>query len=186
MSLGYTSLVATAQAAGPSSTAVGPATLLPSQALHTIPPDDWFIGSAWMIKAAGRVSNVITAQPTFTFTVMFGATNVFTTGAILTSTTAHTTVPWTLEIMLTCRAVGATGNLMGQGILGGRAWIDLGASADITTSGHPFLLAPESAPAVGGNFNTNASQQVDLQYTLSTATAGNLIQLEQYWLFDLN
>lgn len=183
---GYVELLTTAQSAGPSSTAVGPATLLPGQALHTLAPDDWFIGKSLWIRASGRVSNVVTAQPTFTFNVLFGATTVFTTGAILTSTTVHTTLPWVLDVQLTCRAVGATANLMGQGIVASRAFLDLGATADITTSGHPFLLAPETAPAVGSNFNSNASQQVDLQYVLSTATAGNLIQLEQYWLFSLN
>jgi hypothetical protein len=187
MSLGYMQMVHTAQAAGPSSTAVGPATLLPGAALYTFAPDTFDdLGHMLIIEASGRISNVVTSQPTFKFSVFFGATSIFDTGAILTSTTAHTTVPWYLRIMLTLRANGATANFMGQGIVASRAFIDLGATTDITTSGHPFLLGPEGTPTVGANFDSSASQKVDLQYTLSVATAGNLIQLEQYSLIDCN
>jgi hypothetical protein len=95
-------------------------------------------------------------------------------------------VPWWLEILLTLRATGSSANFMGQGVVASRAFIDLGATADITTSGHPFLLGPEGTPAVGANFDASASQKLDLQYTLSVATAGNLIQCEQYQLIDCN
>lgn len=187
MSLGYVELLSSAQAAGTNLVSfTTSASLLPSQALTTIAPDDWAIGKSLRIQAAGRISNVVTAQPTFTFNVLFGATTVFTTGAILTSTTAHTTVPWWLDIMLTCRVVGASANLMGQATIASRAFLDAGATADITTTGHPILLAPETTPAVGSNYNSSASQQVDLQAACSVSNAANAIQLEQYWLFSLN
>lgn len=186
---GYCEILSTAQAAGTNLVSfTTSASLLPSAALHTIPPDDWSLGKSLLIKAAGRVSNVVTAQPTFTFNVLFGATTVFTTGAILTSTTAHTTVPWMLEVMLTCRSIGSgtSATLMGQGWVGSRAFIDLGATGDITTSGHPFLLVPETTPAVGTGFSSNASQQVDFQAACSVSNAANAIQLEQYWLGSMN
>lgn len=179
-------VLATAQAAGAAvANTITKTTLLPSQALHTVGADDWAIGKALLVKAAGQISNVVTSAPTITIDVMFGATTVFSTGAVICSTTAHTNVPWTLEVMLTCRAVGTTANLMGQGMLTSRAIVDV-SGADVTTTGHPTLLVPETAPAVGSNFNTNASQQVDLQVTWSAASASNSIQLHQYWLCSMN
>jgi hypothetical protein len=164
------------------------ASLLPAQALYTIGTDDWFIGKALWIRASGQVSNVVTAQPTFTFNVNFGATVVFTTGALLTSTTAHTTVPWILDIQLTCRSVGGgtVATMMGQGWVLSRAFLDAGATADITTLGHPTLAAPETTPAVGTGFSSNASNQVDLQAACSVSNAANAIQLQQYWLAMMN
>lgn len=184
---GWVETIATAQASGTNlASFTTAASLLPSQAVHTIATDEWYIGKQLRIVAAGAVSNVVTSQPTYTFNVNFGATTVFTTGAILTSTTAHTTVPWWLEILLTCRAVGTSANLMGQGWTMSRAWMDSGANADITTTGHPTLMVPETTPAVGSNFSSNASQSVDLLVACSASNASNAIQLHQYSLMSMN
>lgn len=185
----YTELLTTAQTAGTNlNTFTTAASAIPSQAVHTLAPDDWSLGKSLLIKAAGRVSNVVTTQPTFTFQVMFGATIAFTTGAILTSTTVHTTVPWTLEVQLTCRSLGSgtSATLMGQGTTTSRAWIDAGATADITTLGHTTLLVPETTPAVGTGWSSNASQAVDFFIACSASAAGNAIQVEQYWLMQMN
>ena len=187
-SYSYMELLTTAQAAGTAlANTTTPGTLLPAQALHTIAPDDWYIGKSIMIKAAGSISNVVTAAPTITLNVLFGATTVFTTGAVICSTTAHTNVPWMLEIMLTCRSLGSgtSATVMGQGQIISRAFVDV-SGADVTTTGHPTLMAPETAPAVGTGFSSNASQQVDLQGAWSAASASNSLTLHQYWLFQLN
>jgi hypothetical protein len=189
MSLGYVSTLATAQGTG---TALGTFTTAASlltgsaqQALHTIAPDDWAIGKQLRIQAVVAIGNVVTAQPTFTFSVNFGATQVFTTGALLTSTTAHTALPVWIDILLTCRAVGGSANLMGQARVDGRPFLDAGATADITTLGHPSLVAPETTPAVGNNFSSNVSQQVDFLCACSASSASNTAQLYQYSLQDL-
>lgn len=160
---------------------------LPTPARHTIHEDAWWIGKRFRVRASGGVSNVVTAQPTFTFEFRLGPTSnivAFTTGAILCSTTAHTLVPWMLDIEMTCRAVGSgtAANLMGQGIIHSRAFIDAGASADITTLGHTSLLVPETSPAVGTGFDTNVANVTDLFVSCSTSNAGNGITLQQYEL----
>jgi hypothetical protein len=187
---GWLECLASAQLAGTNlvsfTTAV---TAIPSPARHTIPADDWDIGDQIIVEAAGRVSNVVTAQPTYTFQFMLGSVatpiTAATTGAVLTSTTAHTTVPWYLRWVMTVRAVGSgtSGNLMHQGIIASRAFIDAGATADITTSGHPFLLAPETTPAVGTGFDTNIANVADFFIACSTSNASNAIQVEQYALY---
>lgn len=189
MPQGYVSTLSTAQgtgnALGTFTTAASLLTGSAQQALYTISPDDWFIGRMLMIKATIAIGNIVTAQPTFTFQVQFGATTVFTTGAITTSTTAHTALPCDLEILLTCRAVGATANMMGQAKVTSRVFIDTTAVGD-SVQGMTTLMVPKTTPAVGSNFNSNASQQVDLFCACGTSSASNTAQLYQYALIDLN
>jgi hypothetical protein len=185
--------LSSAQVAGPTlASFTTAASILPTHARHTISADDWALGKSLWIRASGQISNVITAQPTFTFNFCLGTVAtpiiVFTTGAILCSTTAHTTVPWWLDIQLTCRALGSgtAANLFGQAIAYSRAFIDSGATADITTLGHPTLLAPETTPAVGTGFDSNLAQVSDLMCACSVSNAANTIRLEQYQLLSLN
>jgi hypothetical protein len=186
---GLVETLATAQVPGPAlasfTTAVS---CLPTPARHTIGPDNWYLGKKLKIEAQGGISNVVTTSPTFTFEVRLGPSSnivVFSTGAIVCSTTAHTMVPWWLEISLTCRALGSgtSANLMGQARFHSRAVIDASA-ADITTHGHPDLLAPETSPAVGTGFDSNVANIVDLFVACQTSAAGNAITLQQYALLD--
>ena len=188
---GYSQTLASAQVDGPSrSTFTTAISILPAHARHNIDPDSWYIGRTLHIWASGRISNVVTAQPTFTFEVRSGPTSnivAWSSGAILTSTTAHTTVPWIFECYLTCRAIGdaALTTLWGQGSVLSRAFIDSGATADITTLGHPSLLVPETTPAIGTGFDCNVANIFDLFAACSVSNAANLIQLRQYVLRDI-
>jgi len=189
MSTGWMECISSAQVAGPAlasfTTAVS---CLPTPARRTIPADDWFLGKMLWVRAAGGISNVVTTSPTFTFEFRLGPTSTivaFTTGALVTSTTAHTLVPWWLEIMLTCRSLGSgtSANLMGQAQFHSRAVIDASA-ADITTHGHPDLLAPETSPAVGTGFDSNVANIADLFVACQTSNAANAVTLHQYALFQ--
>lgn len=182
-SMNWLEPLSTMQGAGISLASFTTATsMLAPQAKHTIAADDWYVGRPLMVWGAGQISNVVTAQPTFTFDVRLGSSVQWSSGAMLTSTTVHTTVPFWFEVMMTCRAIGATANLMVQGWIASRAFIDLGATADITTSGHPFLVAPETTPAVGSNFDSSTSLVLDSFCACQTSNAGNAVQLQQYWV----
>ena len=186
-SQGWVETLSTQQGAGPTlATFTGPTSMLAPQAKYTFPSDFWYVGRSLYVRGTGQVSNVVTAQPTFLFDFRLGASVQWSSGAILTSTTAHTTLPFWFEIQMTCRAIGATANMMVQGWVASRAFIDLGATADATTIGHPWLLAPETAPAVGSNFDSNTALQADMQCTCGTSNAGNAITLQQYWLMSMN
>lgn len=186
-SQGWAEALSSQQVAGPTlATFTTAASMLSPHAKHTIPADDWFIGKAFLVRGSGQVSNVVTAQPTFTFDWRLGSSVQWSSGALLCSTTAHTTVPFWFEIMMTCRAIGATASMMTQGWVASRAFLDLGATADITTLGHPTLLAPETTPAVGSTFDSNASLSADMFCACSTSNAGNAITLQQYHLISLN
>jgi hypothetical protein len=176
----------TAQADGATLTNSTSATsLLPGAAKFTLPANLLQVGTAMRIRAAGRVSNIVTTPGTLTFAVLFGATSAFSGGAMQLSTTAHTNVPWELEALLTCRTIGngTNANLMGQARFFSQAANLSGADP---TSGHSFLMAPNTAPAVGTGFDSTAAQQVDLLATFSIANSGNAITLHQYVLELLN
>ncbi len=187
--VGYSETLITAQADGTARSSFTTAvSILPTSARYTLPPNFFSIGKKLRILAAGRISNVVTAQPTFAFTVLMGPTSnitVFDGGNMTCSTTAHTNVPWKLEIDLTCRAIGGStsANLMGQGIVWSQAFVS-GASADIAT--HGTLLIPNTAPAVGTGFDSTVAMVVDLFAACGTSNASNAITLHQYSLEALN
>jgi len=131
----------------------------------------------------GRISSVVTTPGTARFDVAFGS-NVVADGLaiLLDSVAGHTDVGWSLEFLLTCRAIGATANLMQSGI-----WVCediLGVPASAPKGVLTALLPWNAAPAVGANFDSTASQVVDLFFTQTAATGS--LQVHQYSLESLN
>jgi hypothetical protein len=150
----------------------------------TLPANYFSIGKTIRIKMCLRVSNIVTTPGTLTLKVLFGAVVVFNGGAMQLSTTAHTTLPVWVEILLTCRAVGSgtNANLMGQGMAVGQPLM-LTAVADSTTS-LTTLLMPNTTPTVGTGFDSTATQAIDL--TANFSLTGNSTTLEQYTIEAMN
>jgi hypothetical protein len=164
--------------------------MLPPAARLTLPPNYYSIGKVLRIKLAGRVSNIVTAQPTFTFSINHGTsgtTQVFNGGAMTCSTTAHTNVPFFAEILLTCRSIGSgtTATLMGQGVVHSQAFVVSGATADSANT-MTTLLIPNTAPAVGGGFDSTALNIVDVFAACGTSSGSNGLTVHQYFLEALN
>ena len=78
--------------------------------LVTLPPNYLYIGKLLRIKVQGGISNVVTSQRTFTFQVMMGSIVVHTSGAITTTTTAHTLIPFDYEVLLRVDSIGSGTN----------------------------------------------------------------------------
>ena len=150
----------------------------------TLPANYFSIGKTIRIKMCLRVSNIVTTPGTLTLKVLFGAVVVFNGGAMQLSTTAHTTLPVWVEILLTCRAVGSgtNTNLMGQGIAVGQP-LSLTAVADGTTT-VATLMMPNTTPTVGTGFDSTATQAIDL--TANFSLTGNSTTLEQYTIEAMN
>lgn len=162
-------------ALGNSSTATS---ILPAQAKLSIPANYLdYVGRRLRVTAQGRISNIVTTPGTLILDLRLGGTVVFNGAAMQLSTTAHTTVPWWFEVELTLRATGSAANLMGQGKFASQA---VSISAADPTSGHSMLMIPNSAPAVGSNFDATAALVLDLFAKFSIADAGNAITLHQY------
>lgn len=158
--------------------------LLHATGLYILPTNFFeFVGQKMRVKAAGRISTVVTTAKTMTFDLKFGSTIVATSGALTMSVSALSNVAWELEWDLTCRAVGVstTTTLMHQGRLTSEA------CGSTTVAGEAkSIMIPVSSPAVGTGFAWNATQAVDLFGTWSVNSASNSITCHQFELISLN
>src|SRR4051812_5130545 len=178
MTLGYWKSLVTAQVDGSALTAAAAASALPAAAKYTFAPNFWDkIGMQVRVKASGRISSLITTPGTARFDLRFGSNVVMDSLAILLDTVAaHTNVGWELELLGTLRAIGASANFMWAG-----RWTCediLGVPATAPKGVLSAILPWNSAPAVGANFDSTATQQADLFFTQTVATGS--MTLHQY------
>lgn len=175
----------TALVDGPTLTAAAAATCIPTGALITLPPNFFYIGKKLKIVAAGRISCAVTTPGTARFDVRLNSTPivVFDTGALNLNIVAKTTVPWWLEIHLTCRAIGSgtSANLMGVGLFQSEAVI---ASPLPAVGSNGSLLVPVGTPAVGTGFNSTTANLMDFFFTQTVATGS--MTVHQYQVIEEN
>lgn len=178
----YQETLVTAQVDGTAITAAAAASAIPAAAKFLLPANYFAIGKQLLVEASGRISSVITTPGTARFDIRFGVTVVFDgLAALLDTAAAHSTKGWFLRVLLTCRAIGTAGNLMGQGTWTAENLIGTG----VAPTGSPTAMLPwNSTPAVGNNFDTTATQVVDLFFTQTVATG--TMTLHQYSLISLN
>jgi hypothetical protein len=151
------------------------------QALWIVPGGFLQVGDKIRVKVFGAISNIVTSQPTFTFQCMMGSIVVHTSGAITTTTTAHTTIPFEYEVYMTLRSEGSgtAAQFMGQGKLTGQMWVYSGATAD-ATSGLATIMCPNTAPALGTGFDSTIANIFDFWVGISASSASNGVQIQQY------
>ena len=174
----------TSQIDGAALTAAAAATMLPAAAIFTLPANFFDVpGKQIRIQASGRISSLITTPGTARYDVRLGGTVVFDGLAVLLDTVAgHTTVGWALDILLTCRVIGATANLFGSGL-----WTSediLGVPASAPKGVLSAVLPWNTTPAVGSNFDSTVSQTVDMFFTQTAATGS--MTCHQYSLQAMN
>lgn len=157
------------------------------QALITLPPNYLSVGKMLRVTAQGGISNVVTSQRTFTFQVMMGAIIVHTSGAITTTTTAHTLIPFSYQVLLRVDSIGSgtTAKFLAQGILQGQMWVYSGATADATT-GLATIMCPNTAPAVGTGFDSTIANIMDFWVGLSASESTTGLQIYNYMVEALN
>lgn len=187
----FAETLVTAQGDGAALTAAARNSALPGAALFTLPPNFFDVaGKQVLIMASGRISTVVTTPGTVRWDVNFNDSSatdaiVFDSLAVaLDTNVAYTNVHWYLEILLTCRAIGATASLMGMGRYTSTQIIGRNALGASPTGALTATLPWNTAPAVGATFDSRLSQQVDLRFTQTVATGS--ITLHQYSLIRLN
>jgi hypothetical protein len=155
--------------------------LLLAASKTTLPPDYFkFVGQRFRVRAAGRISTVITTPGTMTLDIRFGSTVVINSGDMTLNIVAKTNVGWILEWDAEVRVLGGTANLLSQGWWSSEAVI---GSAVPTAGGVGTHMLPyNTAPVVGSNFDSQASQVVDLFGKWSVANAANSITLHSFQL----
>jgi hypothetical protein len=148
-------------------------------------PASWSqIGRKLRVKAAGRISNLVTTPGTLTLSLRIGAVTIANGGAMALNVVAKTNVPWWLEWELTVRAIGTgvAANCMHQG-----KWISesiIGAPLP-AAGGVPVHMLPNAAPAVGTSYDPSIAATFDLFAQWSVANPANSIQVHQYSLESL-
>lgn len=167
--MGRTLMVSTSD--GPTLTAAAAASMLPTNLLTTVQAGYWQVGKTWKIECFGRISCVVTTPGTFRINVRMGAVSVFDTLAIPLNIVAQTTVPWTGELLLTCRVAGSgtTAQLFGMGKLRSTAFLNVPAVATGPWSG-AITVPYNTAPVLGTGFDSTIANAFDMQFTQTVAT----------------
>lgn len=164
-------VIASSYTDGPTLTAAAAASCVPTYVPTTLPAGYWQIGRVWRLTARGRISCVVTTPGTARWDLRLGGVVAFDTLAIPLNIVAKTNVPWTLDVLLTCRAVGSgtSANLIGQGF-----WLSeaaLNVAVPSTGPGPGGNTVPyNTAPAVGTGFNSQSALTLDFFFTQTVAT----------------
>jgi len=145
----------------------------------TLPADYFDVGKALRVTAQGRISTFTSG--TLLLDVGIGSAVVFSGGAV-TLVVSLTNKTWEMTALLSCRSVGATtaATILGIGRLVSSAVV--GSTGGAANS----AMLPDSAPAVGGGFDSKVANVLDLFATWSVANAANSITLHNYALEALN
>lgn len=146
----------------------------------TLPANFMQDGRVLRIQARGRISNVVTAQPTLTVRLRLGGTSgntICATSALTCSATAFTNAIWSCYIDIITRTNGSAGTLMGMG----EFWA--GNLATVAPSG--MGSAGATTPATS---TFDLTQDLALSFTAqwSAANASNSIQGINYLIEALN
>lgn len=167
-------------------TSTTPTSLLPASAKFTLPANFFnYAGKKLRVRAAGRISNIVTTPGTLTLDFRLGSVVAFNGGAMALNIVAKTNVSWIFEAELEARAIGSGTS---AALLGIGKWLSESVIGSPLPSagGSGLLLLPASAPANGTGFDSTAAQQIDLFATWSISNAANSIQVHQFSLESLN
>lgn len=155
--------------------------ILPAAAIPTLPNNFLTVGRQLKICGVVSLSNIVTTPGTFVVQVKANSVIAFTSGNIQLNATAHTLLPLTFEIMMTCQAIGSStsANFMGTGWCQGIHPTLTAAQTDAANTGGIFSL-PATAPTAGTGFDSTAAVAIDLWWGFSISNSGNGVRIEQY------
>lgn len=159
-------------------------------ALWQMPANYLFPGRSLRVTVKGSVSNIVTTPGTMNFQIKGGPTSniaIFDTGAIQLNATAHTTLPFWLDIEMRCDAIGngTTAKMIGLSQVTGRMFTLTAGQTD-DAQGMQTLIAPATAIAQGTGFDSTVVNIIDFWVGFSISNAGNGVQVHTYRLESLN
>lgn len=162
-------------------------TVIPATNLITLPANWFYIGRSLRLEVRGAISNIVTTPGLLNFQIKLGSVAAFDTGNIQLNATAHTTLPFWLDILVTCRAIGSgtSANLMGMAKVTGIMFTNTAAQTDGANT-MTTVLAPATNPAVGSGFDSTVANLVDFFVGFTISNAANLVRIDQYILTALN
>lgn len=126
--------------------------------------------SVLQFYVAGALGNVVTAQPTFTFTVQYGSVAIWSSGALQCNATANTALPFVLELDLRFATEGSGTSAAAIGVGRVRCAALVNASSCV----------PVTSPANGTGFDSTAAANLDFFVACSASNAANTFQVHNY------
>lgn len=144
-------------------TGVGSLTL-PATAVEALPVTTrpfWYFGKTIRLTMMG-VWGQTNASPTRTVIVYYGATVLCTIALPVFATAVTNPKGWSLEVIMTCRATGASGTINSRG------WITL--TGDAGADSRQYELGAGTV-----TIDTTSSNALDLTWTWGTNNASNTI-----------
>lgn len=138
----------------------------------TLPANFFIAGRTIRIQARGYFSST-NLGPTLRLKIKLGSTVLLDTGAQALALLAATTREWMVDAAITCRTIGASGSVIGQGLA---TLMDLASAVGSATS--------EEMSNVGGatTIDTTATQAVGTTAQWGTASASNTITCTNFTL----
>lgn len=159
-------------------------TVINQEALYPVGGNSIALGDAFHFSIKGAISNIVTTPGTITFQIMMGTIVVWSSGAIQLNATAHTTLPFVLEVDLYAQLLnttlgGAVAKFFGIGVLTGVMFTKTAGQTDGANS-ESIITVPVTAPALGTAFDSTISQTFDFWAGFSISNIGNAIQIWGY------
>lgn len=186
--LGYVECVAYARASSALFTTYTTAkTVIDATGLWTMPANYLYAGRKMRLRVAGAISNIVTTPGLINFQLKIGAVAAYDTGNIQLNATAHTTLPFTLDVGLTCQVVGSgtTAKLLGVGQAEGLMFTRTAGQTD-DAQGMQTVTVPQTNPAQGTGFDSTIANIVDFWAGFTISNAGNGVRIDEYSLEFLN
>ena len=146
--------------------------IVPAASVKPLPAGFFEEGKSLLVRAAGKISNVVTTPGTLTLDIEYGGTVIATSGALSLNTTAMSNLPWYLEWLLTCRAEGTSATVIHAGKFTSHSVI--GSPAPTAGGAGTHLIPYNTAPAVGNTFDSNDAGDLDLLATWSISNANSI------------
>ena len=162
---------------GPALTAAARASCIPTANRIVLPNAFFYIGRAIRFILGGRISCAVTTPGTARYDICMGSagtTIVFDTLALNLNIVAKTTVPYLLDVLLVCRAVGTgtSTTVFPSGYFPSEAVV---GSPVPTVGGNGCLLVPVGTPAVGAGMDNTAASALDVFFTQTVATGSQTV-----------
>jgi len=186
--LGYVECVATVRASSTLFTTYTTAkSVIDPTGLWTMPANYLYVGRKIRVRVAGAISNIVTTPGLMNFQLKIGSVAAYDTGNIQLNATAHTTLPFFLDISAVCQAVGSgtSAKLLGIGTAEGLMFTRTAGQTD-DAQGMQTIVVPQTNPAQGTGFDSTISNIVDLWAGFTISNAGNGVRVDEYSLEFLN
>lgn len=171
--------------AGPTLTDGGRASCVPACAPLTLPPGFWTVGKWAHVAMAGKLSSsILDGRGTLNqlpgyqrFELTLGGVTVWDGGkALLNPLVAFTDVPWSLDLLLRCEAIGSTRLATFMGAARFTCAAVKGTSATQPTSAGVALLPWATPIAVGDGVDAFGALSVDVLSSSGVSTGSRAVQ----------